>query len=165
MKNSTQQKKHKFKFNFIDIILIVIILAAVMLLSYIFMSGRIESFGSKTVTVEYQVSITRIREEFRGNVNVGDKVVDAVKLMPIGEIIDVQYAESVYIITELNSADIRYPIYPEHLDMTMTIRAEAVMNDGLYMINGYHIAVGELVSIRVPNFTESGYCTTIKEVK
>lgn len=164
MKNITQ-KKHKFKFNFIDIILIIIILAAVILLSYIFMSGRIESFGKNTVTVEYQVSITRIRDEFRGFVNVGDKVVDSVKLMSIGEIIDVQYADAITIISELNVTELRYPTIPEHLDMTLTIRAEAVIENGLYMINGYHIAVGEVVSIRVPNFTESGYCTTIKEVK
>ena len=164
MKNSTP-KKRKFKFNFIDIILLVVILAAVVLLAYIFMSGRIEGFGSNSMTIEYEVSITRIREEFRGNVNVGDKVVDSVKLMEIGEITNVQYVDSVNIITELNSTKIRYPIYPEHLDMTMTIRAEAVISDGFYMINGYHIAVGELVSIRVPNFTEAGYCTTIREVK
>ena len=164
MKNSTP-KKRKFKFNFIDIILLVVILAAVVLLAYIFMSGRIEGFGSNSMTIEYEVSIMRIREEFRGNINVGDKVVDSVKLMEIGEITNVQYSDSVYIISELNSTEIRYPIYPEHLDMTMTIRAEAVLKDGLYMINGYHIAVGELVSIRVPNFTESGYCTTIREVK
>lgn len=158
-------KPRKHKFNFIDIILMTVILAAVVLLVYIFMSGRIESFGTQSVLVEYQVSITRIREEFRGNVNVGDKVVDSVKLMSIGEVIDVQYSPSISIISESYAGDLKYPIYPEHLDMTITIRAEADMKNGMYQIDGYRIAVGELVSIRVPNFTESGYCLTIKEVK
>lgn len=156
-------KKHKF--NFIDIILLTVILAAVVLLVYIFMSGRIESFGTPSVLVEYKVSITRIREEFRGNVNVGDKVVDSVKLMSIGEVTDVQYSSSIFIVSELNSTDLQYPIYPEHLDMTITIRAEADIKNGMYLIDGYRIAVGELVSIRVPDFTETGYCIAIKEVK
>lgn len=160
---NVKPKKHKF--NFIDIILLTVILAAVVLLVYIFMSGRIETFGNQSVLVEYQVSITRIREEFRGNVNVGDKVVDSVKLMSIGEVIDVQYSPSIFIVSELNSGDLQYPIYPEHLDMTITIRAEADLEKGMYLIDGYRIAVGELVSIRVPDFTEIGYCTTIKEVK
>lgn len=164
MKN-TLPSKSKFKLNFIDIILIVIILAAVILLAYIFMSGRIESFGDSTVQIEYEVTITGIRDEFRGFVNVGDKVIDAVKLMAIGEIVNVEYTDTVNILTSLTTGEIKYSIYPEHLDMKMTIRAEAIVSNGLYTINGYHIAVGELVSIRVPNFTESGYCTTLREVK
>ena len=158
-------KKHKFKFNFIDIILLTVILVAAVLLAYIFMSGRIESFGNKTITIEYEVLITRVREEFRGNVNVGDKVVDSVKLMEIGEVTNVRYDDSQYIISELASTEIYYPVYPEHLDMTVSMRAEATVSSGLYMINGYHVAVGELVSIRVPNYTGSGYCTMVREVK
>ena len=164
MKN-TGTKKHKFKFNFIDIILLAVILVAAVLLVYIFMSGRIESFGNKTITIEYEVLITRVREEFRGNVNVGDKVVDSVKLMEIGEVTNVRYDDSQFIISELASTEIYYPTIPEHLDMTVNMRAEATVSNGLYMINGYHVAVGELVSIRVPNYTGSGYCTMVREVK
>ncbi|MCL2517199.1 MAG: DUF4330 domain-containing protein [Oscillospiraceae bacterium] len=157
--------KTKFRFNFIDIILILIILTAAGILAYIFMSGNIENFRPKTVTIEYQVSITQIKEEFRGKVNWDDKVVDSVKQMAIGKVVDVKYEDSIYTTTILNSGEIIYAVYPEHLDMTVTIQAEATLKDGLYNIGGYHISVGTLVSLRVPNFTEQGYCITIKEVK
>ena len=157
--------KSKFKFNFIDIILILIILAAAGLLAYIFMSGSIDNFISKPVKIEYQVSITQIRDEFRGKVNLNDKVVDSVKQMAIGEVTDIKYEDSIKERADLNSGEIIYPLYPGHLDMTVTIQAWATLKDGLYSIGGYRIAVGTLVSLRVPNFTEQGYCITIREVK
>ena len=166
MKTSGEaRQKRGFKLNVIDVILILIIIAAVSALVYIFMSGNIKNLGSQPADIEYEVTITRVREEFRGCVNVGDKVVDAVKLMAIGEVTNVRYNNSVHVIKNLPSGEIKYVDIPENLDLIITIKASAVISNGLYMINGYHISVGTLVSVRVPNFTESGYCTTIREVK
>jgi len=127
------------------------------------MSGNIENFKPKTVTIEYTVTITSIREEFRGKVKSQDKVVDSVKLMAIGVVTNIQYQNTINTITNLPTGEILYVQSPEHLDMIVTIEADATLKDGLYDINGYHISVGTPVSLRVPNFTEQGYCTTIRE--
>jgi len=54
--------------------------------------------------------------------------------------------------------------YPGHCTANITIRATAKVSDRGYDINGYKVAVGKLIAMRVPNFTCEGYCLSITEV-
>lgn len=163
MNSTFKTRKHRFTFNFIDVLLLMVILAAVLVLVYIFASGN-SLTADPTVTIEYQVLINGIRNEFCGLVSVGDKVIDSVGLFEIGEVVDVSYTPYMYPMTDSATGTISLVEYPEHSDMTLTIRAEATTDTGYYYINGYTVAVGVLVSVRTPNFVEQGYCTVISEV-
>jgi len=154
--------KRKFRFNFIDTILLLVIIAAAALIIYIFTSDG--GFGTvDTVTVEYQVLISGIRDEFKDFVQIGDKVIDSVGLFEIGEVTDVRYSTYMYAVNDPVTGTTVLTEYPEHSDMELHIRAEASLENGIYYINGYKIAVGTLVSFRTPNFTEQGYCTVLTE--
>ncbi len=155
--------KH-FRFNFIDAILLIIIIAAIALMFYIFSSDN--SFGTvDTVTLEYRVLITGIRDEFKDHVQIGDKVIDSVGLFEIGEVYDVKYSSYMFPLEDNSGGNVVLTEYPEHCDMEIYIRAEASLEAGMYYINGYKIAVGTLVSLRTPNFTEQGYCTVLAEAE
>ena len=160
------KKPRAFRFNFIDALLLLIILAAVGVLAYIFISADVDivSSGSGTVGIVYEVEVRQAREEFKGLINIGDKVVDSVTLYDIGEVVNVTYADAQY--TGVNKAEgvLVFSPYPEHINIIMTVKATAKMNEGLYMLGGYEMQVGKRVSFRVPGYTAEGFCTVIKEV-
>ena len=163
--NNTQKTspKRRFRFNFIDAILLIILLAAAGVVVYIFSSDS--DFGTvDTTTVEYRVLVAGIRDQYRDHVQIGDKVIDSVGLFEIGEVTDVKYSPYMFATEDPASGTLVFTEYTEHCDMEIYIRAEASLESGQYYINGYKLAVGTLVSFRVPNFTEQGYCTVITEV-
>ena len=154
--------KKRFRFNFIDVILIFVILAALACLFYLFTSHQTENSGSTgKYDVVYTIEVRTIRDEFKNLVNVGDKVVDAVQLFTIGEVTDVSYKNSDYTTFDRENGTLVHYDYPGFLDMTLTVRASANLENNTYMIGGYELAVGVLVSFRTPSYTASGYCTTI----
>ncbi len=164
MKNNTAAPR-RFRFNFIDVLLILIILAAAVLLAYIFTSSEITLFDSQqTVEIEYTVLLRNVREEFRDLIEAGDHVTDTVTLYGIGEVTDVSYADGSYTGINHSAATVVNGPYPEHMNVTITIRAQASVGDGFYDIGGYKVAVGKLIDLRVPHFTGEGYCRTITEV-
>jgi len=158
-------KKVKFRFNLIDALLIFVILAAAAFLAYIFLSSDINLFAGKKITaIEYTVEIRQAREEFRGLIDIDDSVTDSVTLYSIGKVSDVSYTESQYIGVNRRTGELVYSTYPDHICITITIRAEAEVTDEGYIIGGYTLGVGKTVALRVPDYTGEGYCTTITEI-
>lgn len=159
-------KKKRIRLNIIDIILLLIIFIAAALLVYIFVSGSIDSVsGDKETKIAYTVLLTGIREEFRGKINIGDSVTDTVKLMPIGTVSNVRYEDYYSAQEDKTTGNIKYSRFPGFINITIEVSADASLKDGFYMIGGYGISVGTLVSLRVPAFTSQGYCTTLTEAK
>ncbi|HPT85589.1 MAG TPA: DUF4330 domain-containing protein [Bacillota bacterium] len=158
--------RRALRFNFIDALFLLIILAASALLVYILFFHNPENIDQKSYTdVEYKIELRMVREELKGKINIGDKVIDASKLYTIGEVTDVKYANAIYTGVNRQQGTLVYSEYPGFVNITVTIKAPADLRSGNYMINGvYKLSVGSYVSIRVPNFTGSGYCISIKEV-
>jgi hypothetical protein len=63
-----------------------------------------------------------------------------------------------------DTGELVYSDYPEHIDITVTIRAQAAASGDVYSLDGYKVAVGKKIALRVPNFTSEGYCTQLTEV-
>lgn len=165
MNNKTAPRK-PFRFNIIDALFLLVILAATGALVYILFFRGVESTETTANTeLEYKVELRMIREELKGKINVGDKVIDAAKLYTIGEVTDVKYATAIY--TGVNKAEgaLVYSDYTGYVNITITVKAQAEITSNDYMIDGvYKISVGTYVSLRVPNFTGSGYCVSAREV-
>lgn len=155
-----------FRFNIIDALFLLVIIAASGALIYIlFFRGTESPSASPRTDVEYKVELRMVREELKGKINIGDKVIDASKLYSIGEVTDVKYTTSTY--TGVNNAEgiLVYSDYPGYVNVTITVKASADTGSGSYMIDGvYKINVGTYVSLRVPDFTGSGYCVSVEEV-
>ncbi|MDD4772455.1 MAG: DUF4330 domain-containing protein [Eubacteriales bacterium] len=155
----------KIRLNFIDIIIILVILTAIALLAYIFLSSDIKLFeGSRKVTIEYKVELRRVREEFRDFISISDHATDTVTQYALGEVVDVEYAPTRYTGVNRSTGSLVFSDYPEHINITVTIRAEATANGDDYSLNGYKVAVGKQISMRTPNFINEGYCTQLTEV-
>ncbi|MFA6948968.1 MAG: DUF4330 domain-containing protein [Eubacteriales bacterium] len=150
----------------IDIVLLAIIIGAATLLIYIFTSsgGSGKLTGAVTKNIEYTVLLSEVRDQFKGLVGIGDSVTDTVKLMPIGEVVDIKYEDTIRTIEDSSTGTLKYAVMPDKFDMFVTVKAAAQLENGYYYIDGYQISVGTLVSLRVPEFTGSGYCTAIREV-
>ena len=157
--------KSKIRFNIIDVLLILTIIAAGSLAAYFIMSGRVgQQAAVPQRQIQYTVLLTKVRGEFKGNIKIGDSVTDTVKLMPIGEVTDIKTVQTSIEIEDENAGRIVSAAMPDNYDITVTVTAEAAVSTGFYMIGGYQIQVGTLVSLRVPDFTGVGYCTSITEV-
>ncbi|NLZ36272.1 MAG: DUF4330 family protein [Clostridiales bacterium] len=157
--------KSKIRFNIIDALLLLIIIAAVALAAYFVMSGRVgQQRAVSERPIQYTVLLTNVRGEFKGNIKIGDSVTDTVKLMPIGEVTDIKTVQTSIDIEDETAGRIVSAIVPDKYDITVTVTADATVSTGFYMIGGYQIQVGTLVSLRVPDFTGVGYCTSITEV-
>lgn len=154
--------KTKARFNIIDIILIVILIAAVG--AGIFLYKRMNTSEKETVKIRYTVLLTNVKERFKDNITIGDQVVDSVKLMNIGEVVNITPSDSITQLEDYNAGRIVNAVVPGVKDLTVTISAYAVISGNTYLIGGnYPISVGTLVSVRVPDYTSQGYCTSITE--
>ena len=155
----------KFRLNLIDIIIILVILTATALLVYVFLSSDITLFeGSRKVSIEYKVELRRVREEFRDFISISDHVTDTVTQYALGEVVDVEYAPTRYTGVNRSTGSLVFSDYPEHINITVTIQAEATVNGDDYSLNGFKVAVGKQIPIRTPNFINEGYCTELMEV-
>lgn len=158
--------KSKIRFNFIDALLILIIIAAAAALFWIFGSSNTDANANqKQIEIEYTVRIKQVRDEFRGEgfFHEGDPVTDSVTLYDIGKLVSAEYSKSEH--TAPNKyGELVVSEYPNHIDITLTIRATADVSGGTYNIGGYTMSVGKKVSLRVPNFVGEGHCISINEI-
>lgn len=162
--NEVQDKK-KIRFNFIDVLLIVIAFASITSLVFFLRDRKIVT-GGKTDTVEivYHVKFSALREDFRNLVEIGDTVIDAIRIEKIGEVTNVSYAEGTYTGTDKETGKPVVSSFPGRVSMVLTIRAEAVRTPTGYVVNGRELIIGEDLSLRVPDFTGSGTCLSVEEV-
>ena len=128
-KNFHTAPKRKTRFNFIDALLILVILAAALLIVYFFASDGMGRNAS-AVTLEYQVLITGVRNEYRDLIQIGDGVVDSVGLFEIGKVSDVKYEDYLYPVENNKDGTIVLSEYPEHSNIILYIRAQASLENG-----------------------------------
>ena len=158
------KKIRKFRFNFVDVMFLLVILAASAVLFYIFRPDvPVTDAGISSVKeIVYTLEAREIRSEFKGNVNIGDSVVDAVGLHPIGEVVDVTYTEAPFVYKANGSGEMIYSVYPDKINVIIKVKASADIGAGTYSIGGFQISVGELVYFRTPDLTGESYCTSIE---
>lgn len=160
MINATDKKKYHF--NVIDVLLIVIVLAAISSLVFLLRDHRVVTAAKgDTVEIVYQVKFSGVREEFRNLVEIGDVVIDAETLASVGEVLNVAYAEGVYVGTDGATGKPVTSPYPGRITMTLTIKATALLTDNGYEVGGQELILGETLSLRTPAFTGVGTCLTL----
>ena len=163
-KNLTRGRK-RGRFNLVDLFLVLLILVIVSMLFVMFDPFSLGAADAKDVTLRYTIEIKDVSEEFRNNVKVGDRVLSAATDYDMGTVVTVDqsqksfewaYAEGDEFMSKSEKAD--------KFDLKITIDVGATYEEGVgYMVDGKHVAVGSLVSLRFPSFTGSGYCISIEE--
>lgn len=153
------KRKVKTGINIIDILIVLIILAAAAVLLYVFvLSGRGEAVTPQTHTIRYVVELKGIRDEFADNVTIGENAVDSVAMYKIGTVVAYEEKEATYKgVNALKGESVISPV-PGKMNMYVTIEAQAYLDKYIYSIDGYRIAVGSSVGLKLPNFIGIGYC-------
>ena len=144
--------KKKIYFNFIDVLLLLAILASTVTLVFVLKDRRVISSGSDGSEVLLRVEITPLRKEFRNAVTIGDIVTDNVSQKRIGEVTDVSPTNCVYLGTNKTTGATVSSTYPDHVTLTLTIKAEAHKTSRGYEIGGRLLTIGDTLSLRVPDF-------------
>lgn len=159
------QKKKKISFNLIDVILVVIALAAIAVLVFLFNNKEIvKPNGKENVKIEYTVTLSPVREEYINLVKIGDKVINTAVMENCGEVVSVSNSDYYYVGTNSETGESVSTPYPGMKTIVIKIRATATKTAYGYSVNGFDIVIGEDVSIRVPDFTGTGKCTSVTEI-
>lgn len=161
------KQKGKHKFNTVDAVIIIVIATVIGTAVYLLWAKGLFLNDSESFEVEYVVEFRMVRDEFITNFKVGSKVVDSVAKYQIGEVVAVNTSVSAFTGTNTVEGKLVYFDYPEHSDVSLTVRSKAVLNDeNMYTIDGgYRISVGSTMYIRMPDYTGQAYCTQIKKTE
>lgn len=167
---SINTKKHKF--NALDAILLIMIIALIGAAVFFFVVPRISGMGDKSktegehFTVEYELQFRDVPNELRGVIErkhrIGETVYELNSSNELGTLTEIRFENASYTGTDLtDGGKLIYGDYPDHSDVTMVIRAEAeISKTGRYTINdGRTVSVGTGVTVKLPFFTDLGYCT------
>ena len=160
----SERSAKKFRFNIIDVLFILLILIVILGGFYFF---RIRSAKNaqtaQQISISYTVEIKDIDEDDLPHITKGDPVVDSYSLKNIGIVEAISYTDSEYIGVNQEDGTIVKSVYPGYQNIKITIQADADTGHGTYEINGYTLAVGTAVSVRLPGFAGSGSCISITE--
>ncbi len=182
---SNIQKKHRF--NIIDVLIILVIVSVVAVMYY-FTVARNNVVTNNEVTIEYTVELKTVRSDHTDNIKKGDKVVETVRDQQIGEVVAVDIVPSYNTVTNADTGEMFISQYPainaqntqeeqssedtipqeellyDYYNVRVTIRQNVKKSEVGYSINGFDVVVGELVHFRVPEYVNSGYCVSIREI-
>ncbi len=158
-------KKKKISFNLIDVALIAIALVAILILVFVFNNKDIvKPSGEENVKIEYTVTLSPVREEYINLVKIGDRVVNTAIMDNCGDVVGISNSDYYYIGIDSDTGESVSTLYPGMKTMVIKIRANATKTAYGYSIHGFDIVIGENVSIRVPDFTGAGVCTSVVEL-
>ena len=157
--------RKKFHINFIDIILILIILLTAAILGYVILSPDIKKSSNDPVTIQYEVEIPHLREEWKNNVEIGDSFIELTTQKRIGTVVDIRYSPEIFTGVNLPTGELVYTNYTDYLTMIITVEAEAGYGEVGYDINGYGIQIGPVIQFRVPGLCYEGACKSIDVIE
>ncbi len=165
--SSLNRGRGKYRFNIIDILLILVIVVSVAAILFLyFYDGKLgnDENDVDSVDIIYTVSQTEIPAILRGKINIGDSVAEAGTSALLGQVIDVEYTDSVY--SGYDNENNRFEeIYPGKIDVKIRISAKAVIDEnGFCNINGYVLNIGKEARLKFPYYTGDTVCVSISEV-
>ena len=166
--SSVSKKKGRYRFNVIDVILLVIValaLAAMLILALYDGDKNVLGDGDRDVELIYTVEQTQVSDILRGKINIGDSVIDGKSGIRLGQVIDVEYTDSVYSAYNPELEAHFEGLYPGKIDMRVRISVDASANkNGIYSVDGRIIGIGEEFDLRFPYYTGKALCITVSEV-
>lgn len=160
------EKKKKRKFNFIDFMVVLVVLALLGSLIYLFSPWtHIEKIWSDSqVELMYFVEIKDVNPEDIELIKSGDAVINSVTKNSLGQVVEVTDINNSYIydyvLNDQGKMTCVITENPKKYDVTIKITALADYEEGVgYSVNGCRVAIGELLNLRLPTYSCSGYCT------
>lgn len=166
----SERKKNSGHFNFIDFILIILVLAILAIAIDIFapFSKIRAKLTNDSKTIEYTVEVLGVDEVFIDKIKENDTVMDSVSKNHLGTVTAVDYNTKYTELQYVQQGDQKVGIlaeYPHRYNVIVTISVSAEYSSGSgYFVGNVRIAVGELFSLRFPDYSCEGYCIGLTAV-
>ncbi len=136
----------KAKFNVVDAIVILVIIAALALVGYKFIGGGIGGREDGTYTVKFFCE--EVPDFAADVIEVGDKVVDEQKDVPLGNVTEVKLGDSrTYVTDDEGGIHLTPKPYYYSVELTTTLKAEDYDNG--IIVDSSKYGVGHSITIRV----------------
>ena len=168
---NTKSKKSKRKFNLIDFFIVIIILTLIAAVIYALsplLSDIKKSWNTNEITLQYTVEFKNVDTQLKEKIESGDSVTNAVTKNAMGYVseIEITKSEKLYYHEDTEGNITGVMVENEdggQYDITVTIVSSSANfeTDVGYSVNGTRIAIGEQLSLRFPDFSATGYCTSI----
>jgi len=162
------KNKRKYRFNIIDVLLLLVIVASLSGIVFLVVYDT-DNIGAenndKKVEIMYTLEARNVKSILRGKINIGDSVFKNEGKLVLGQVIDVEYTDSVYTGYDPVKKEQFEASYPGHIDMRVRISVSATVDDnGIYRVGGDMLNIGENMSVRFPFYTGEYVCISISEV-
>jgi len=139
-------QEKKVKFNVIDAIVLIVIIAAVAVVGYKVFGSQFTGEDEGTYTMKFLCE--EVPEFAASIIEVGDKVVDEQKDVPLGTVEDVVLGDSItYTTDELGEIHVEAKPYYNSVELTTTLTAGDYDNG--IIVDSSKYGVGHSITIRV----------------
>lgn len=158
-------KKKKGAFNAVDALIILLVagIAAIFIVS----RASVSDDAGEKIKFEYTVTLECVDKDFVGKVSAGEKVYDASTKTFLGTVSSVE-ADEQYSVYEYDteSGSMVTRTYPDKYTLKVTVSTNARFVEGVgYRVGDCRVAVGQKMSLRFTDYSASGYCVGMREVK
>lgn len=160
----------KIRFNIIDAIILLVLVAAIGVLTSVFVFSEGSEIEGDPHTVNYTVIVTSVDKKFEKAIPNGARVsLESNRKLDLGRVIDVQTGGSVK--TEFNkktgdeAAEVYSVIEDELIDMVITFSADTKKTEWGYCIDDEtYINVNDSFEFIIGNFRCVGVCSGLKVI-
>lgn len=161
--------KKAFKLNIIDIIITLIVAGIIAVGVFMLASAFGVSADNKNeVEVVYTLQFKGVEDIYKGNVKIGDTIIDGRTRFNIGTVQAVDDSEPFYvdIFNEFEEKMVKAE-HPDHHTLYVTIKTKAICKDGAYYIKSedFPIAVGLPIAMHAPDLCKEGYICNVEILK
>ena len=162
------ETKNTFRINIVDILITLVIIAGLTVGALMLINAfDVNAASDDICDIEYTIQFKRIRNDFKGLVNIGDDAVDAQKRHNLGKVIGVEepnYTVELYKV----DTDTRISVdYPHFCNIEVTVVAKGYQKDGMWYLkdSGKEVGIGTPLYIHFPSFCGSGYISDMTIIK
>lgn len=161
----TTKEKRAWRFTALDLIILIVLLAVIAAVVWFFGPFRSgDKDDSTVVNVEYTIELKGLKEDYLGNVQVGETVIDSVTKRAIGTITAVEAMPQIEYFLNTEDEVMEEKEHPTQHTLLVTVSSPAASDAHGYNIEGYRVAIGVLHHLQLPKFVGSGYCIGVEAV-
>ncbi len=107
------------------------------------------------------IKLEGVRNDLIGHIKNGDTVIESATKKELGRVYEIKrepYFKEVFSQTEKK---LLLKEYEGYSNLFLTLYAQAKIEEGDFLQNGYPIKIGKRLSLRLPSFCGVGYCVSI----
>jgi hypothetical protein len=154
----------KVRFGLVDALILLLAVSIVAFGVWFFFENKIFD-GGDDVKIRYEIKLTDIRSELTSHIHIGDSVYDGTYGEHVGVVENVRHEQYTEQIVDKDTGEPVNAVKAGYYNVYVTVVSSAKYKDSTYSVADTQIRVGELLYLRLPDFSGNGYCTSFELIK